>query len=123
MDIKAFSRNWGQEKPGEVASFTQETEVEIPGPPIDLTVKDVTEDSFTIAWSPPTERPQCVDTYEYGLSQLHDAKVEVRLGVLEAYVGSLQCGTSYSFTVRAVDSLGQKSPSTKMEGIETLPCF
>ena len=126
VDIKAVSTNWGQDKVGASATFHQRTEIETPGPVLDLQLVSVAEDSFIIGWSPPSAVPQCVDHYDYKVSDgpLVDDCVQphVEDGQLQAHVGCLQCGASYTFRVWAVDGLGQSSQPQEMEDITTEEC-
>ena len=126
VDIKAFSTKWGQEKTVASATFSQRTEVETPGPVTGLQLISVTEDSFTMGWSPPALGPQCVDHYDYKVSDgplVEDCvQPHVSDGQLQAHIGCLQCGASYTFNVWAVDALDGNSPPSQVTDIQTGEC-
>ena len=125
VDIKTVSTSWGQDKTGQSFTSSWTTLVETPGPVTDLTVKDVTEDSFTVTWSRPGFEPQCVHHYDHGYEGPSGdgcTQPQVEEGDLQAYVGCLKCGSSYKFSVWAVDAEGHHGLPVELDNIQTLKC-
>merc|ERR1712013_743356 len=125
VDIKTASTSWGQDKTGQSFTSSWTTLVETPGPVTGLTVKDVTEDSFTVTWSRPGFEPQCVHHYDHGYEGPSGdgcTQPQVEEGELQAYVGCLKCGSSYKFSVWAVDAEGHHGLPVELDNIQTLKC-
>ena len=125
VDIKAFSSSWGQDKYGETYSSSWTTLVETPGPVTGLTLKEVTESSFTVGWKPPEFEPQCVHHYGHdfeGPSNDDCTQPLAEEGEQQAKVDCLKCGSLYKFRVWAVDGEGQHSLPVELLDIKTLDC-
>ena len=92
-----------------------------PNAPTDLHSDDGTETSATVTWSPSTSAD--VTGYEafVGFPTSYTQSTSVDGSTTSATFGNLQCGTSYWFSVVAVDSSGEVSPASTA-AVSTAPC-
>lgn len=92
---------------GDKVSTTGTTQDQLPGPPLDLTVKDSADPGVTVSWNPPEENPHCVESYQVCARLEGETEgVCIQTNNTEAYLDFLQMCSHYYISVGGVTPLG-----------------